>query len=131
MALLTRPSFVPGTSLVYITVGALMDIWTAVWYFTFKEPGVPLSKTTIFWLSGFFLMGLILMIIGFLMGPIGRYARKAELPPVEAAPAEAVIQQTAAATPHPVVPTAVPASATATNQPAGSVVKEQAVVRPA
>jgi len=106
MALLTQPSFTAKASLIYITLGALLDVWTSVWYFSFRDPIHPMEKSTLFWLSGFFVMGLILMLIGFLMGPLGRYARKAELPPTEAVNAEANIQQAAASTPVTVVPLA-------------------------
>ena len=38
MPILTQPAFGPRTSLAYITVGTLMDVWTAVWYFTLIRP---------------------------------------------------------------------------------------------
>jgi hypothetical protein len=104
MPLLTNPSFGPRTALIYITIGALLDAWTAVWYFWFaRDQGGNISRDTWFWLSGLFLSGLIFMLIGFYLGRIGRAARKAELPPPEVEPAEAQIQQTAAAVPHPIV----------------------------
>jgi hypothetical protein len=57
-----------------------------------------LSNTSWFWVVGFFLTGLTLIILGLLIGPLGQYARKSELPPPEAEPYEQQIQQTAAAT---------------------------------
>jgi hypothetical protein len=105
MPLLSQPSFGPRTALTYVTTGALLTVWTGVWYFTFRE-STPLPSTTAFWLWGLFLTGLTLVVIGVLLGPLGRSARKVELPPVEQTEAEARIQQTAAATPHPVVPVA-------------------------
>lgn len=105
MPLLSNPAFGPRTAIIYITVGALIDVWTAVWYFAFVR-GVEggLSRNTQFWLWGFFLTGLTLVLVGLFLGRIGRAARKAEMPPKEATQAEAEIQATAAATPHPVIP---------------------------
>jgi hypothetical protein len=105
MPLLSNPAFGPRTALVYITVGALLDIWTIVYYVWFAgDDQGNVSRTTWFWLSGLFLTGLILMLIGFYLGRIGRAARKAELPPREATAAEANIQQTAATVPQPMMP---------------------------
>ncbi|OWK46428.1 hypothetical protein [Fimbriiglobus ruber] len=63
-----------------------------------------MSDRTRFWLLGLFLTGITLVAIGLLLGSIGRAARKSELPPADATPMEATIQQTAAAAPHPVMP---------------------------
>ena len=94
MALLSHPAFGPRTSFVCILVGALIDVWTAVYYFTMvRPPAEPPTNTTWFWLSGFFLTGLTLVVIGALLGPIGQAARRAELPPSEALGAEAAVQQ--------------------------------------
>jgi hypothetical protein len=104
MPLLSQPAFGPRTAIIYITIGALLDVWTTVWYFTFaRDQTGHISRDTWFWLAGLFLSGLTLMVIGLLLGNIGRSARKAELPPAEAEKDEAAIQQTAAATPHPIV----------------------------
>jgi hypothetical protein len=104
MPLLSKPAFGPRTSIVYITVGALIDVWTTVWYFTYaRDDHGAISRDTWFWLIGLFLTGLTLIVIGVLIGEIGRKARKAELPPPEAEGQEATIQQTAAAVPHPVM----------------------------
>ena len=87
MAILTKPSFAPSTAIIYITIGALLDVWTAVYYFTFMNDGSPESRqTATFWLGGFFLTGIIFMVIGFALGPIGRAPRQAEMPPAEVTP---------------------------------------------
>jgi hypothetical protein len=100
MPLLSQPAFGPRTAIVYITVGSLIDVWTAVWYFTFaRDDHGNISRNTWFWLAGLFLTGLTLIIIGILLGEIGRSARKAEMPPAEAQDQEAAIQETAAAHP--------------------------------
>jgi hypothetical protein len=104
MPLLSKPAFGPRTAIIYITIGSLIDVWTAVWYMTYaRDNEGNISRNTWFWLAGLFLTGLTFIIIGFFLGRIGRAARKAELPPTEAQPDEAAIQQTAAAVPHPVV----------------------------
>jgi hypothetical protein len=90
MAILTKPSFAPSTAIIYVTIGALLDVWTAVYYFTFMPDVEPESRQlTMFWLSGLFLTGLALLIVGLALGSIGRSARRAELPPPEAMAAEA------------------------------------------
>jgi len=106
MSMLSNPAFGPRLAVAYVTIGALIDVWTGVWYYAFSQPSAQggLSSNQWFWVTGFFLTGLTLMIIGLLIGPLGQYARKSEMPPPEAAPTEAQIQATAAATPHPVVP---------------------------
>lgn len=116
MPLLSQPSFGPRTAIMYITAGSLLDVWTAVWYFTFarNESGYITSNTW-FWLAGLFLSGVTFITIGILLGHIGRSARKAELPPKEVQAQETAIQETAAAHPQPVVANAaIPGVGTAT-----------------
>jgi hypothetical protein len=95
MPILTKPTFGPRTALIYITVGALIDVWVLVWYFT---RGYPLTPTQRFWILGLGLTGLTFLVLGVLIGQIGRAARKAELPPEPETRMEADIQKTAAAT---------------------------------
>lgn len=96
MALLSKPSFAPQTALVYITVGALTDVWSGLWYwYLSKHP--PVSDSTWWWCYGFLLSGLALLIIGLFLGQIGRSARHAELPPEEVTPAAAKAEMNAAA----------------------------------
>ena len=109
MGMLSNPAFGPRVALIYVTVGALIDVWTLVYYFTVARDR-ELNNSTWFWLSGLFLTGLTLVILGLVLGPLGRAARKAELPPSEATPSEAAIQARAASTPHPVMPAAMPAA---------------------
>jgi len=102
MSMLSNPAFGPRLAVTYVTIGALIDVWTGVWYYSFaRADGLPPNQW--FWVTGFFLTGLTLMIIGLLIGPLGQYARKSELPPQEARQPEAQIQETAAGTPNPVV----------------------------
>lgn len=118
MAILTKPSFASSTAIVYITAGALLDVWTTVYYFTFMQDGdSETRRTVLFWLAGFFLTGLTLMVIGFALGRIGRAARQAEMPPPEVTPQAAQAEMTAATAPV-VVPTASLLPPTTTPQPA-------------
>jgi hypothetical protein len=102
MPLLSQPAFGPKLSIGLILGGSLIDIWTLVWRVTLGPD--TLSGSERFWYLGFLLTGAILLIVGLMIGQIGRAARKAELPPAEAASAEAQIQNTAAMHP-PVVQT--------------------------
>ncbi len=100
MPVLSHPAFGPRTALGYVTVGALMCVWTGVWYWTREY---ELSRSAWFWVAGFFLTGLTLVFLGLILGPLGRAARRAELPPTDALRAETAIQQTAAANPPAIV----------------------------
>lgn len=130
MSILTKPSFAAPTALIFVTLGALIQVWTGVYYaFTrmqwskYEEARaggdadvlkgmVPVSESTWFWIAGFFLTGLVLFIIGLTIGQIGRAARDAEMPPAEATHAEAQIQH-AAAVHQPQVTGGVPAAGVA------------------
>jgi len=104
MSMLSNPAFGPRLAVTYVTIGALIDVWTGVWYYSRQSAeGGGLTPNQWFWVTGFFLTGLTLMVIGLLIGPLGQYARKSEMPPPEATQPEAQIQANAAATPHPVV----------------------------
>lgn len=120
MPILTQPAFGPKAALAYVTSGMLIDVWTLVWYFT---RDYELNRTQQFWVVGLVLTGLTFILLGLLLGPLGRQARRAELPPVEATRAEATIQQTAAAHP-PVV------AAPMQTAPAGMPVAPPAPVAP-
>ena len=95
-------------AIVYITAGTLIDVWTAVYYFLILRPEAARNPTgssdsSLFWVSGFFLTGLALLIIGLLVGRIGQAAGKAEVVPTAAVPVtaetRAVIQAPVAAAP--------------------------------
>ena len=100
MSILTSPSAAFSTSLIYITVGALLDIWT-ITSLVYYPPESPWGK---FLVVGFLVTGAALLVIGLLLGPIGRAARHAELPPAEVTDAVTQAEQTAAAHPPVVVP---------------------------
>lgn len=107
MPILTQPAFGPKVALAYVTVGALIDVWTGVWFFTRES---ELTRSQQFWVVGLALTGLTLIVLGLLLGPLGRSARKAELPPEPETRAEAAIQQTAAAAAQPAAVAPVPAA---------------------
>ena len=132
MPILTQPAFGPKVALGYVTAGMLIDVWTLVWYFT---RDYDLSRSQQFWVIGLVLTGLTFIILGLFLGPLGRQARRAELPPPEETRAEAAIQRTAAANPPavagaavspgmPVAPAA-PAAPLAPAAPPGTVVNPQ------
>ena len=100
MSILTTPSGAFSTSLIYITAGTLIDIWTTV-ALVFYPPETSWGK---FLVVGFLVTGFALLVIGLLLGPIGRAARNAELPPAEVTQAVTQAEQTAAAHPPVVMP---------------------------
>ena len=102
MAFLTNPSGAFPISLIYITVGTLIDVWTIAGL-VYYPPG---SSWANFLTVGLLATGTCLLIIGLLLGHIGRAARHAELPPAEVTPALTQAEQTAASHPAPVVPQA-------------------------
>jgi hypothetical protein len=95
MPLLSQPSSAAKTSLLYITIGALTDIWSGVWYIYLRQ-NPPENPHLWYFAYGFLLTGLTLVIIGFGIGRIGRSARHAELPPEEVTGAVAQVDQDAA-----------------------------------
>src|SRR5439155_7745401 len=101
MPMLSQPAFGPKLAIGFVTGGTLLDVWVLVWRYTIADH--VLSDRQQFFYLGFLLTGATFFVIGALIGSIGRAARKAELPPVEATPAEANIQANAAANPHPAV----------------------------
>ena len=100
MSILTAPSSAFSTSLIYITVGTLIDIWTIVSLLYYP----PSTDWGHFLVIGFLVTGIALLVIGLLLGPIGRAARHAELPPTEVTAALTNAEQIAAANPPPVLP---------------------------
>jgi hypothetical protein len=103
-------------ALVYVTVGALMMIWTGVWY-VYRHNNPPVGNAEPYWMGGFFITGLTLVVIGLGVGQIGRAARRADpptetivaaAPPVVTAPVEEVPVMPAPPAGVPSTPVAVP-----------------------
>lgn len=88
MPVLSKPSPMAGASLVYITLGALIDVWSGIRMWYLREHA-PSDDVQMYWCWGFLLTGTVLLLIGLAVGAIGRAARHAELPPPEVTPAEA------------------------------------------
>jgi hypothetical protein len=89
MPIMTRPSTpdvpstssAPGTSLAYITIGAIMAVLAGTSYFFFNGDS---SRLIGYLRASFLVLGIVLMVIGYTVGHIGRAARMSELPPPEA-----------------------------------------------
>ena len=102
MALLPKQARSATMAIVYITVEALIDVWTAV-YYTYAQRQGTMSDAAKFSCAGFFFSGLVLLCIGLLIGKIGRAARRAEVtavpdqvvtPAAPAAPAQVTVNNT-------------------------------------
>lgn len=90
-------------AVVYITVGAIMDVWTILWFDYMRRHGTA-SDGPYYWCYGFFFTGLTLIIIGLALGRIGRAARHAESPPDTTSSNQAVRAQQPAVPPAGVAP---------------------------
>ncbi len=108
----TKTSGAARMAVIYVTIGALLDVWTTIWYIWMNRHGTE-TDGPYFWCYGFFFTGLTLMIIGLALGQIGRAARHAEAPADTTASNAAVNAQQPIARvgglPAPTAPTATPA----------------------
>jgi hypothetical protein len=94
------------TALIYLTVGALTVVWTIIAYIWLHYNEGTFNQYL--WCHGFFLTGIVLMVIGLALGRIGRAARAAEVtgpPPVQTVqqvlpPAAQPVSQPAAPAPN-------------------------------
>jgi hypothetical protein len=77
--ILSKPSGSARTAVAYITLGALMGVWSVIWFWYLHNNPPP--GYAYYWCTGLLFTGLVLMVIGFTIGQIGRAARHAELPP--------------------------------------------------
>ncbi len=115
-----QPSPSTGVSIFFITVGVLLAIWSAVWYHYLGEND---PQWKYFVCTGLFLSGIALLVIGSLVGRIGREAQHADVPighlATPAVPATPVVAGTPAVPAAPVAP-AVPAVPTQAPPRAGS-----------
>jgi hypothetical protein len=80
MSILSKPSGAARTSITYITAGALIDVWTVIYWVYLNRHPEGHSDASYYWVYGFFFTGLVLLVIGLALGRIGRAARHAELP---------------------------------------------------
>jgi len=84
--ILSKPSGAAPAALFYITLGAIMTVWSAIWYSYLRNHGSE-NSGQLYLCMGFLATGLVLLAIGFTLGPISRWSRHAELPPSEVTPA--------------------------------------------
>jgi hypothetical protein len=96
MPVMSKPSASAHLAIVYITLGALLDVWSGVWYWYLRNHP-PAHDWPYYLCTGLVLTGSILILIGLALGRIGRAARKAELPPPEVTQAVKQAEQLAAA----------------------------------
>ena len=100
------------TALIYVTLGALLVIWTGIWYFyLYNNP--PETASVYYWCSGLLISGLALIFIGCALGRIDQAAQLAAAAPPQvlyaAAPQpNAVVLSPVAPTPAPGEPVVVP-----------------------
>jgi hypothetical protein len=80
---LSKPSSAAPMSLFYITVGALMAVWSGIWFWYLRNNDTSSHSPSYYVCAGFLITGLVLLAIGFTLGPLSRFARHAELPPTE------------------------------------------------
>ena len=118
MATETKQARSATTALIYLTVGALMDVWTVIYYiYLSRHEG---TDTQYLWCYGFLFSGIVLIVIGLAVGRIGRHARQAEtgatpdvainpttpsVSPSAAAPMNSVVQPVAVVPQAPPAPT--------------------------
>ncbi len=79
MPLVTRRSPAAHTALGYITAGSLILVWSGVWLAWLLYTGSH-SSGTYFLCTGTILTGLAVLVIGMLLGQIGKAAKPAEQP---------------------------------------------------
>lgn len=83
--ILSKPSSAAPTALVYITLGAVLTVWSGIW-FMYLRNNPPGHQFVHYIDAGCLLTGIVFLLIGFGLGPMARSARQAELPPQEVTP---------------------------------------------
>jgi len=113
-------------SLTYITIGALLIVWSGVWFaFLYNHP--PENTRTYYWVTGSLITGVTLLIIGVSLGRIGRASRSAEAPTVPVVP---VAPNQVAPPPPAAHPGSVPMVAPGQVMPPGAMPPQQLVSAP-
>ena len=67
------------TSLIYLTLGGLIDVWSIVYFFYLRNHGG--TDIAYLYVYGFIFTGVVLFLIGLAVGRIGYSARSAEVAP--------------------------------------------------
>jgi hypothetical protein len=104
MSIFNKPSSGASASVIYITVGALTDVWSGIWFWYLRS-NYPSTDTAFYWCYGFLFTGLTLIVIGLAIGRIGWLGGDAhqaqlhrnELDDAEVTRAVTQVEQTAAA----------------------------------
>jgi hypothetical protein len=81
MPFLDKPFGAARTAVVYVTVGALIDVWTVIYWLYLSRHPEGHTEAALYWVYGFFFTGIVLLVIGLALGRIGRAARHAEMLP--------------------------------------------------
>ena len=81
---MSKPSGAAPASLIYITLGALLTVWSGIW-FMYLRNHPPGNQVVNYFCMGLMGTGIVLLLIGFTLGlrSPGTEARHAELPPGE------------------------------------------------
>lgn len=84
--ILSKPSKAAHMAILYVTIGALLMVWSGVWYAwmmhtTAPDPSQPHNDGYLYLCYAIFFSGLTVFVIGFALGRIGRAGRTAEMPP--------------------------------------------------
>ena len=120
-------------AILYVTIGALLMIWSILWYLFFLMPDANAPRWHTFACVGTILSGLAILVIGLLFGLIGHNAKAADahLEPVASVPPQAttptLIAPAAAAYPQGAIPPAVATGVPQGAMPAGVVQPTSAV----
>lgn len=134
MPILSKPSAEARVAIAYVTGGALLNVWSGIWYLYMRN-NPPQTEVKHYVCYGLFLTGVVLVVIGFALGRIGRAARQAELPPPDGMSASALVDNAAvlrtpvAPASAPVVQPLAPTGAAAVQAPANAVVPPASLSR--
>jgi len=91
----SRLSLMVASSLFYVTVGALTEVWSGVWLWYLEEQYKDAPDYVWYVCYGLLGSGLVLLLIGVLVGEIGGTVKEADLPVEGGVPAGQAARQTA------------------------------------
>lgn len=66
------------TALTYITIGALLSVWSGIWY-VYEQNTANASRGVYYICAGLLLTGIALLAIGFVLGRIAHKAHSVEI----------------------------------------------------
>lgn len=113
MSVFTNMTSATRAALLYITVGSITIVWAGMYYvYLNNHPAADHNDTPWYWCTGFLLTGVAVLLIGLMVGWIGRSARQAEQPHAVVAAADSAGNPVPSVVPlanNGAIPTAVPA----------------------